>query len=368
MYRRLSVILLLLALATPALAETFVRTGGQYELAKDQEIDGNFLAVGTPVGLSGSVTEDAVLIGNQVITTGYTGQDILTASVITKIGGEVGGDVRVVSADTTISGAIDGDLLVVAGSVDILSTATISGDVLLYAGAASVNGTVAGDVLGSVRNLSLNGAVGGSVDVSTQALTVGDMASVTESIRYTSSSLATQAIGATIGGGLLRNDPVSDIGGVTLMSITLPFFAIAFASFLWFFLSNRTLTTLAAKTTSNTVRSAITGTVALLVIPIIIFILCLSLVGVFVATICFFGYVTLILLAIAVAPALVGYGCSQLVSMVRTEQGVGPVMIVVGAVVICILLLLPVIGLYLLFFTFVITFGGLVEQLVRTAK
>ncbi len=366
---KLSVLVLCLIIASHASASTFVRTGAQYELSKGEEIEGNFLAVGTPVSLSGSIEGDAVLLGNQITVTGYTSGDFLGFGILSRTAGIVDGDVRIVSGDATISGDIKGDLLVLAGSVDVLSSATIGGDVLLYAETAAISGDVKGDILGNVRNLTLDGAVGGNVDIATNQLILGSNASITESVRYTSNNLLSQAVDAVVGQKVLRNDPVSSSSEQPILSILMPTFMLLFATLLWFFLSKSTLKNVVTTTANDPVRSFTVGFVALVVVPFVVFVLSLSLVGMYVAALCIFGYITLLLLAVAAMPALIGCGCVRLLKLNSvTYKDLSLATILIGVLVCAVLFAIPSLGLYVLIILSLVTFGGLLQASFRFSR
>lgn len=352
--------------ATTAGAETLVRTGGQFELPNNQSIEGNFLAVGTPVSLSGEVTEDAVLVGNKVTVTGTIDHDLLAVSILGRLDGIVRDDARIVGGTVTVSGEVEGDLLVIADSVELLSGSKVGGDVLLYARSAVVAGDIGGTIKGSTRHLQVNSAVGGAIDVYTNQLDLGATASVTESVRYTSNNLLTQSVDTIVGGSVSRNDPVFGGNQNTLQSVAFPFLMMLFGTLLWLFLSKKTLNTVMQQTISHVPRSAVTGMVALLVLPLIIFVLFLSLLGSYVAILGLFGYITLLLLTAAAVPAVVGYGCLKLSNLSVTT--VSPLMITIGSVVCAVLFLLPRIGLLVLLFICVIVFGGLIESIVRSSR
>ena len=352
--------------AQPVLADTFVRTGSQYELPQGQQIQGNFLGVGHPISLSGEVMADATVLGNRVNVSGTVGEDLLAVGVLSTIDGVVEGDVRILSGNTTISGVVNGDVLIVGGSAEVLSGAVVRGDLLLYAGTADVAGTVGGDVIGSVQQLTIDGGVSGAVDVVVQNLVLGNTASVTESVRYASSNLLSQSLNSYVGGTIIRNDPPFSSGGFSLQSVVLPFLIFIFSTLTWLFLSRKTLTQVVTKTVYNIPRSAITGIVAFLILPLVSFVLFLSVLGGFLALVLLSGYIFTLLLAVVALPAVIGFLCLQVTRMKSAPVTV--MSILVGSVVSGVLLLLPHIGLFVLVFLTVLVFGGLIEALIRASR
>jgi|AntRauTorcE11897_2_1112592.scaffolds.fasta_scaffold11795_3 hypothetical protein len=357
---------LLLVLVTPVLADTTVRTGDQVSVTNEQNVAGNFYAVGNSVVMSGDSNQDLTMIGGKVRLDGSVAQDVLAVGVTVLIDGPVAGDVRVVGGDVTISSAIAGDLVVVGGVVEVLSSGSVGGDILSYARSVTVNGPVIGDVLGQIDQLTINAAVTGGIDVGVTEFTLGDAAAVEGTVRYTSSNLVTQAFNASIGGDIIRNDPVYIGGGSQLQTIGIIFLVVLLSSFVWYFLSRSTLARSTEHTLKNVPRSAVTGVVALFVLPLIIAVLAVSYLGIFVAIICFFGYVTLLLLACAALPAVVGQLVLRLFNQPYTK--LSPLSLVVGSVTCSAIVLFPMIGVFVVFFAAVVVFGGLVESIIRVSR
>lgn len=359
-------LLLMFAVAMPAAAETVVRTGDQVALTNQQNVAGNFYAVGNSVVISGESSQDVTLIGGKVRLDGSVAQDVLAIGVSVYIDGPVAGDVRVLGGDVTVSSAIEGDLVVVGGVVELLSSGSVGGDLLSYAGSVRVAGPVTGEVLGQMEQLTINALVQGGVEVGVADFTLGEDAVIEGTVKYTSARLVTQALNATVAGDMIRNDPIY-IGGTNQMqTIGLAFLIILLSSFVWYFLSRSTLARSTEQTLRHLPRSAITGVVSLFVIPLVIAVLAISYLGLFVAAICFFGYVTLLLLACAALPAVVG----QLVLRALSQPNgkLSPLSLVVGSIICSGVVLFPVIGIFVVFFAVVVVFGGLVESIIRVSR
>ena len=357
---------LFLMLAAPAAASTVVRTGDQVSMTNEQNVEGNFYAVGNSVVISGESSQDVTMIGGKTRLDGSVLQDVLAIGVSVLIDGPVAGDVRVLGGDVTISSAIAGDLVVVGGVVEVLSSGSVGGDILTYAGSVTVGGPVTGDVLGQVDQLNVNSTISGNIDVGVSEFFLGETAVVAGSVTYTSSNLVTQAFNASVAGDTLRNDPVYMGSENQLMTTGLLFLVVLLSSFVWYFLSRSTLARSTERTLQNLPRSAITGVVAFLVLPLIIAVLAISYLGLFIAVICFFGYVTLLLLACAAVPAVVGQLGLRLFSQPHSK--LSPLSLVVGSVVCSGVILFPVVGIFIVFFAIITVFGGLVESIIRASR
>ena len=362
----ITTIALFLVLVTPVVANTVVRTGDQVSMTNEQNVAGNFYAVGNSVVISGDSSQDVTMIGGKTRLDGSVAQDVLAVGVSVLIDGPVAGDVRVLGGDVTVSSAIAGDLVVVGGVVEVLSSGSVGGDILSYAGSVTVGGPVTGDVLGQMDQLNINTTIAGSVSVGVSELALGDAAVVEGDVKYTSGNLVTQAFNASVAGDIIRNDPVFVSGTNQLQTIGVTFLIVLLSSFVWYFLSRSTLARSTEHTLRNLPRSAITGVVALFILPLIIGVLAISYLGLFVAVICFFGFITLLLLACAALPAVVGQLALRLFN--QPHGRLSPLSLVVGSVICSGIVLFPMFGLFVVFFATVVVFGGLVESIIRVSR
>ena len=353
-------------LAPPtAQANVVVRTADQLEVSENDIVDGELVAVGLPVVLSNNVTEDATLLGNRVKVNATIGGDLLAAGFFVDLDALVSDDVRIVGGEVRIANEIAGDLIVLGGTVDILSTASVAGDVVVYGGAVTVAGDIGGDIVGVMETLSVNGSVAGGIDVYVTTLSLGEQASVAGAVQYTSYNLLTQSLGATISGDTVRSDPVILQESSWLRMLVLMFLVGLFSSLIWYLLSRRTLEAVTLQSTTQPLRSALVGLIAHLLLFLVITVLLVSQLGAYVGFLLLFGLITLVLLAGAAAPAVVG----QLALQVAAQpQPVGPWSITLGVLLLTVCLFIPVVGWFLVFVAVTLTLGGLCEALLEANR
>jgi cytoskeletal protein CcmA (bactofilin family) len=346
-------------------ANVIVRTADQLEIVEGDIVDGELVAVGLPVVLSNNVAQDATLLGNRVKVNGLVGGDLLAAGFFVDVDAAVADDVRIVGGEVTIASDIAGDLIVFGGTVDILSTAAILGDVVIYGGAVNIAGSVGRDVVGVMETLQINGPIGGGIDVSVTHFDLGQQASVTEAIRYTSFNLVSQSLNATIMGDIVRSDPTV-LQESSWLRMTLLIFLIGlFSALVWHLTSRKTLSLVVKQSTSHLVRSAFIGFISPVVGLIIAAVLFVSQLGMYISIVLLFGLITTILLAGAAAPAVVGQLVFQILNHPNTT---GPLPIVLGVLLLTVCLMLPVVGIFLIAAAFIITLGGLIESMVQANR
>lgn len=356
---------LFLMMVSTASAAVIVRTADQLEVAEGVIDGGELLAVGLPVTLSNEVAEDATLVGNRVKVNGAVAGDVLAAGFFVDIDAPVSDDVRVVGGEVTIANEIAGDLIVLGGSVELLSTASVAGDVVVYGGTVDISGSVAGDVVGAMEFLNIKGAVGGGVDVRTVQLTLGQTASVTESVRYVSSNLVNQALNATVGGDVVRNDPVLEQQTSAWRQLVLLFLIGLFSTLVWYLCSRKSLVTVVHTTTQHALRSAVIGTATVFLAPFAIAILFISQLGAYVGAVCLFGFITLLLLGGAAAAAVVG---KVLMQAFGQSSAVSPLAIVLGALALAACAFVPFVGFVVVCIAAIVSVGGIIESLVKANR
>lgn len=350
-------------LVQTAYAQTVVRTGETVSIAEDQVIEGNFYSAAGIVNVSGNITEDALVAGGQINLNGEIGADALLVGGSVDVHGTVSDDVRIIAGEAIIAEPILGDVLVIGGMVSILSSASVAGDVLVYGGQATIEGSVGGDVLGQVEQLRIDSAVAGSVDVTVNQLTLGDRAEIAGSVRYVSTNLATQALNANVGGELVRSDPVLPQANYSVRSALIPMLILLFSALVWYLVSRQTLTKVADRALSHSLRSALLGTATLFLAPAAAVILISSIIGMFVGLMLLLAYLLGVILAFIGSTAVIG----QLMMRVFNQPSANLTLITlgVGVIGVSLFMLLPIIGQLAFFVFLVLTMGGLVDLLVR---
>lgn len=362
MYKSFVFIALLLFAGTTVQANVVVRTADQLEVAEGATVEGELVAVGLPVVLSNEVTEDATLIGNRVTVNGEVGHDLLAAGFFVDVNSPVQDDVRIVGGEVSISSDVAGDLIIFGGTVDILSSATVEGDVIVYGGAVTVAGPVGGDVVGVMETLLIDTAIGGGIDVTLTDFTLGNQASITEAVRYTSHNLVSQSLNAIIASDIVRSDPpaLQDSGWMRMSFII--FLVGLFSALVWHLCSRKSLTAVVVQSTAHPLRSALIGFIAPIVFLVVVGVLFISQLGLYIGFVVLFATITLIFLAGAASPAVVG---QLLLQAIQHPPINGPLPIVMGVLVLTVCMFVPVVGVFLIGVVWMIAFGGLLEALLH---
>jgi hypothetical protein len=234
---------------------------------------------------------------------------------------------------------------------------------LVYAASLGIDGAVGGDVLGQMDQLKINAPVAGGVDVKVVSFALEDGASIAGNVEYTSNNLVTQAFNASIGGDTVRNDPLYIGNPKHVQTIVLLFVMVLLSSFVWYFLSRKTITVVTERTLTRPSRCALVGVGTFFAMPVVITVLTISYLGVFVAAVGLFGYITLLLLTFAAVPAVVGQLLMRVFNQPQTT--LTPLVLAIGSIACCAVLFVPFVGLLILCIVAIVVLGGLVESLIK---
>ena len=358
---------LLLLFLTPtaqaAEARTVVRSGDGVSIAEDQVIRGDFYSAANTINVSGTIENDMIAIAAQININGSIGDDALFVAGRTDVHGVVGDDLRIVSNETVIAEPVMGDVLVIGGSVNILSTASISGDVVLYAGDVTIEGSVGGDVIGSADSLRIDAAIAGDIDVTVADLTLGDRANIEGSVRYVSNSLAIQSPNATVVGDMVRNDPILPGKDMNIRNAMIPVLVLLFSALVWYLVSRRSLTKVANRALISSSRPFLIGLGTVVLAPFAGFVLLISLIGSLVGIAVFTAYILLGTLSIMAMSAVLGMLLMRAFNRPVAELSLMTLMVGVAGVIL--LMLLPFVGQLLLFALLVVSVGAMVDLVAR---
>jgi cytoskeletal protein CcmA (bactofilin family) len=339
-------------------AASVVRTGESVTVAADQVVEGDFYGMGSTAAISGTIQEDLLLTGGSVTLNGEVSKDVLIIGGTVDMHGSVGDDVRVVGGVVTVAGEIKGDLLVFASELKVLSTATVTGDLLFFGGTAEVAGMIGKNVLGTSETLRLDGAIGGGVDVTTRALTLGERVEVAGDVTYSSTMELVRAQNAEVQGSVIKNEDTraTDDG---LRSLAVGFLILLFSALVIHLLLRSLTERVVAAAITHHFRSFTIGFGVMLLVPAAAIILFFSTLGSIVGIILIGLYIASLAFAIPLACIVVGslaqraFGKSSTISVLT---------VVIGTLTLSLCLLIPVLGSLFLLLAVFTALGAFTEH------
>lgn len=286
-------------ISTPVNDDLYI-AGGTINI--NSAVYGDVLAAGGTIIISDSVSDDLIVTGGNITLSSYVGDDI-----------------RVAGGTILISGTVEGDVIIAGGQITISTSAVIKGDLIITGGELIIDGIVEGIMIASGGNVNLNGRIitgaeifsgtfytNGTIEgpaiISTQKIQFGSNASFNSDIRYWTSSgsidfSSYQTNGSALFDESLKRDESSG-----------PFKAF---SFFWIcyilagiiliilsFLIFRKIFEGSGKVVSfETGRSIGTGILFILGIPLLIALLCITVIGIPAGILLLTMYVIIILLS-----------------------------------------------------------------------
>lgn len=347
-------------------ARTVVRSGNTISIGQDQVIEGDFYTAGNIVTISGQVQEDLLVAGTEVNVNGQIGADVLVLGANVDINGTVGDDLRILGGNIIIAEPVLGDVFVIGGNIKILSSASVTGDVTIIGGSAVINGPVEGRVLGWLETLRIDSSVVGDVEVTATTLTLGDNANIGGDIKYVSQTQLTRSQSATVDGEIVRNDPVIESGQTNMTQLLMPLLVILFSVALWYLLSRRLLQRVVNRTLMPGLRPVLIGGLVMILAPFAISILLVSMLGTFAGIAVLATYILFLVLAIVALPAVLGQFLQTVVKSKQTTLSL--VSLVSGTFIVGLCLVIPVVGPIILVGFMVLTFGAMVDMLIRANR
>jgi carbonic anhydrase/acetyltransferase-like protein (isoleucine patch superfamily) len=350
----------------PVSAETVLRTGETVSVDKDQSVEGHFYALGSTVTMSGTVSGDLVAAGGNVSFNGGVGEDVVIIATDVGVYASVTDDVRIVAWDTTIDDSIGGSVLVIGGKLNILSTATIGGDVLFVGGTAIIEGEVKGALLGNAEAVRVDAVIGKGIDMNVHSLTLGDRADVTGNVQYTSSQELVRSPNAVVTGEITRTaEPIVSSSQLPGRSAAILFLISLFASLCLFLVARRPLERVTTDTLVAWWERLALGLAGFVLLPITSVVLLVSVLGLWVGLVVGLVFAVMLLLAVALSGLLVGTLLSQLF---MHNQILNPLSIVVGTAVVHLILYIPVVGPFAVFVIIMTALGGLLYNLYKATR
>ena len=359
---------LLLVSFFPLLADatTVKRTGTNVSLASDEVVEGNFYAIGNSVSITGEVIGDVVIAGGNVTTAGVVAEDALIIGGTVSLGGEIVDDARVVAGEVTVSGKVDGSLSILAGRVKILSTANITGDVMIYGGSAVIEGEIGGFLYGTTDSMRIDGTVVSGVDITTQSLQLGNRSAVEGNISYVSSKDLVRGSEAQVGGTIVRNSPTVSEAVFSFRPLVINFLILLFTTLVFYLVARRTAERFVAYPMFNNhaVLKAVLFGFLFLFLPVAIAVLLASVLGVLVGAVAILIYLLLLVVTI---PAM-SFVVAKLVMKALKHTQLTLVHIVSAVAIVVSVAYVPVLGFMILLGLYLFTLGVILSLLILRVR
>ncbi len=349
---------LILLVPHVAAAKSVIYNGETVSVTNEQAIEKDFYAWGNQVSMSGEVLGDMYALAGQVAVNGDVQSDLVIFGGNAQVYGTVQDDVRVLGGETVIAGEVAGDVFVIGGTLNILSTASIKGDVTFYGGELIFEGVADGDVQGTMENARIDGTVGG-INLTTNTLTLGDKAVVKNAIQYKSANDIVRSPNATIEGDVLKNAPTDNTEkSWSIKPFIFVFLMLVVSGLVVLFAFRKALRRL-LKPVGKYQFDILLGLGYIFLLPLVAVLAVVSGLLLPIGVALFFFYVASIAFAVIVAAIYLGHAIFRLLKKPSPLNGVETIL---GALVLSVALAVPVLGFLLAFGAVAATLGLILRK------
>lgn len=194
---------------------------GQSDVFEDERVtlegshtDVQFLA-GESVRVSADVADDVFAAGRDVTLESGTVQNAIVAGYDVEQRSGTVADMIAAGANVKVAGTIQDDLVAAARSMRISSEGTIGGDARLAAETIDMEGRIGGSMRAAARRITIAGEISGKADFLAERIVIASGAAIAGDLIYRSEAEPEIAEGATIGGDIRRLETdISDLRSI----------------------------------------------------------------------------------------------------------------------------------------------------------
>jgi len=287
----LGIALLCLMLTAPAAFAGEFKGGSSVTVGRDQVINDDFYAAGGTITIDGTVNGDVIATGGTMVINGNVNGNVIAAGGQLAIAGKVTQSVRMAGGYLTVNGQVGRDVVLAGANATIGSQAVIGGDVILGAGTANVGGSIGKRFLGGGSDVTFDAVTKGNVEVSADNLTIAPAAKIGGNLIYTTARELPATVKSQVTGDMIHRLPEVQAGERGRLAVRGPSLFDVFVGkvlgWLRAFLLGAALLLLWPKRTSAVTAmlqakpwwSLGWGVLLLLLVPLVILIVCLTIIG-----------------------------------------------------------------------------------------
>jgi hypothetical protein len=345
---------LLAVCGAAVVASTLSCMGGGSDRPNVKRLGEDVLVSGGSASITDSLPGDAILAGGDLSFSGATGGDYLGAGGQQAITGRIHGSLRATGGEIHLAAAVDRNVTIAGGTIVLDSAAVIARNAYLFGGKVEINGTVREGILAAGGQIDLNGVVGRDVEVSGGELRVGPRARITGNLRYRVPASKVRIDSAARISGTVTALPVGSKWGLRRILWILGVLLAGAATVALF---PRFMAGAADILPQRPLLSALVGLGWAVLVPIVAVFAAITFIGLPLALLAIAVYA--VVLGIATIPFALWLG--RLLLGARTQPGRSGALVsfLVGALLLTILALIPVVGGFVTMIAVCLGLGGL---------
>jgi len=368
MLKKVLLAVFVVMLPVTALAAS-VQSGSELKIDKNLK---NAYLFANKINVDSDLSSDLVVMGNEIKLNNKIENDLLAAGANIEITGEVGKNARVAGAKLRQTGRVGEDLLAFFGTGEIKNS-EITGDLIVLAGEASIDGSVGGKTQIGAGTLKLAGNYLGDVNVKADSLEILDNTNIKGKLIFEGPSPAKISSTSKIDGGSEFIVKKAKATGLNNLLTTSGAFSLI-QSMLALIIITLILTSVLKKYSNNVIESieksvplsALYGIVTLVVAPIIILICIISIVGSIIGSLVLVAYILSLIMAYCYSTIYIGKLFVRLIG--RLDEKSGYWSCVIGSVLTVLISIIPYVGSFVIFIFFIIGLGGVIKQMIESAR
>lgn len=335
--RRLLGIAVLVVVTVTGLLAGVVYAAGMNEVVSGVTSHSVYKA-GNTVTINGVVNGDIFCAGQTITIDATVNGDVLCAGQDINVQGRINGNVRLGGQTVTLGATVAGSASIAGESTTIESGASVGRDLSLAAQSATIDGNVTRDLTGAVSTATLGSYVGRNVLLRVNYLTLTTGASVQGNLTYTSLHTLQRSTGARVAGTTTYHVAQASNQGVGGLVWARVFWAIAIAvlGVVLIALFPQLFHRWTPDWGADFWWALLIGFVAMFAVPVISFVLALTLIGIPLA---------IVVLLLWIVEAFVAVTLSAYFTGRLVVPQLHPVLIMlIGGVILGVIELIPVLG------------------------
>ncbi|MFH1598584.1 MAG: hypothetical protein ABIB97_06020 [Patescibacteria group bacterium] len=359
-----------------ALAQSYQ---AEVTVSKNEVVDRNLIRAAQTVTIEGRVDGDVIVAANEITISGRVGGDVIAAGNNIRITGSVEGNVRVAGNNVEIDANVGKNLIAFGNTINISEKASVAWSALIFGSTVNQRGQIGGHLDGGAVNFKIYGQVGGdsTIHLSNDGnLTLYEESEIIGTLTYkgeTASQLTLKS-GATVGEKEFVVQKLPSISWKALAGWGAGFyfffklvrlFGLLVVGLVLIALFHKKLYAITEEMLKKPAVYMGWGLVYLIVIPIILFLLLLTVIGIPLALIAGLLYGIVLYLTQIFAGLLIG---KKVLQSINKDKEVSLTWaMIMGVFLYLILVSIPVIG-WLVHLVAVIWILGAMAELLKKIK
>ena len=162
------------------------KIGDEIIISSDESINEQLFFASEIFEFNGTINGDIAGAAREVKISGEVNGDLWIAAQLVEISGNISGSGVIVAQQIIVEGKIDGDFLGVSEDFELNKNSEIFGELNFYCERISIESPIAGDLKGAAKNVKINANINGDVDISVENLEIGPESIIKGNLQYKS--------------------------------------------------------------------------------------------------------------------------------------------------------------------------------------